>query len=203
MDEIKIKKIIEETKNINLVVASKYIDAKQILYLYNLGIKNFGENRTDAFLNKYEALKEYDINWHFIGHLKTNKAKSVINKIDYLHSLDSLKLAKIIDCERKEPLKCFVEVHMTSSITKNGVKKEDLESFLNDLKTYKKVEVIGLMTMTEVNDDDNTKYEIFKELKLLADKYHLKELSMGMSQDYKEAMKAGATFVRLGHIICD
>lgn len=92
---------------------------------------------------------------------------------------------------------------MTSSITKNGVKKEDLESFLNDLKIYKKVEVIGLMTMTEVNDDENTKYEIFKELKKLADKYHLKELSMGMSQDYKEAMKAGATFVRLGHIICD
>ncbi len=202
MNKEKIIKIIEETKNVNLVVASKYIDANAILELRKLGIKNFGENRTDAFLKKYEELENEDIIWHFIGHLQTNKAKDVINKIDYLHSLDSLKLANIINKERKTRLKCFVEVHMTESETKNGILKEDLGSFLKELKKYEKVEVIGLMTMTEPEQTKEEKLKIFSDLKSLADKYNLKDLSMGMSDDYQEAIKAHTTFIRLGRIIC-
>ena len=202
MDKDKIKAILEETKGVNLVVASKYIDANAILELYNLGIKDFGENRTDAFLKKYEELKDTDITWHFIGHLQTNKAKLVINKIDYLHSLDSLKLADIINKNRKDKLKCFVEVHMTDSLTKNGVNKSELTSFLNALKEYEKVEVIGLMTMTEEAQSDEEKYQVFCSLKKLACENNLTELSMGMSEDYKLAIKAGATYIRLGRIIC-
>ena len=203
MDSNKIKQIMNECKDINLVVASKYIDSDKIIELYKLGIKNFGENRVDSFILKHEELKEYDISWHFIGHLQTNKAKKIINDIDYLHSLDSLKLAVLINKERKEKLKCFVEVHMTSSITKNGVKKEELKDFIEEIKKYDKIELIGLMTMTEENQSEEEKYQVFKELKDLASHYHLKELSMGMSQDYKEAIKAGATYVRLGRIICN
>ena len=202
MDKDKIKAILEETKGVNLVVASKYIDANAILELYNLGIKDFGENRTDAFLKKYNDLKDKDINWHFIGHLQTNKAKQVVDKIDCLHSLDSLKLADIINKNRKDKLKCFVEVHMTDSLTKNGVNKSELTSFLNALKEYEKVEVIGLMTMTEEAQSDEEKYRVFCELKKLANANDLKELSMGMSEDYKIAIKAGATYIRLGRIIC-
>ena len=202
MNKTKIQGILEETKNVNLVVASKYIDSNGILELYNLGIKNFGENRTDAFLQKYEFLKDKDIKWHFIGHLQTNKAKQVVDKIDYLHSLDSLKLADIINKNRKDKLKCFVEVHMTKSLTKNGIDKNELSSFLIALKQYEKVEVVGLMTMTEENQSDEEKYQVFCELKRLADKNNLKELSMGMSEDYKLAIKAGATYIRLGRIIC-
>ena len=91
---------------------------------------------------------------------------------------------------------------MTSSITKNGVKKEDLKDFIEEIKKYDKIELIGLMTMTEEDQSEEEKYQIFKELKSLASQYQLKELSMGMSQDYKEAIKAGATYVRLGRIIC-
>ena len=202
MDISKINKIIDECKDVNLVVASKYIDSDKMLELYKLGIKSFGENRVDSFIIKHEELKDYDISWHFIGHLQTNKAKKIINDIDFLHSLDSLKLAALINKERKEKLKCFVEVHMTSSITKNGVKKEDLKDFIEEIKKYDKIELIGLMTMTEEDQSEEEKYQIFKELKSLASQYQLKELSMGMSQDYKEAIKAGATYVRLGRIIC-
>ena len=202
MNREKVLRIIDETKNVNLVVASKYISSLEILELRKLGIRNFGENRTDAFLKKYEELKDEDIVWHFIGHLQTNKAKEVINKIDYLHSLDSLKLASIINKTRNDKLKCFVEVHMTDSSTKSGVLKEELEPFLEELKKYDKVEVIGLMTMTEPEQTKEEKLRVFSDLKALADKYSLKELSMGMSDDYQEAIKAHATYIRLGRIIC-
>ena len=202
MNREKVLRIIDETKNVNLVVASKYISSLEILELRKLGIRNFGENRTDAFLKKYEELKDEDIVWHFIGHLQTNKAKEVINKIDYLHSLDSLKLASIINKTRNDKLKCFVEVHMTDSSTKSGVLKEELESFLEELKKYDKVEVIGLMAMTEPEQTKEEKLRVFSDLKALADKYNLKELSMGMSDDYQEAIKAHATYIRLGRIIC-
>ena len=202
IDNLKIKQILEETKDINLVVASKYIDEYKMLELFKLGIHNFGENRVDSFISKYETLKDYPIIWHFIGHLQTNKARLVLNKIEYLHSLDSLKLASLIDKYCTKPLKCFVEINMTLSNTKNGIKLCDLDEFLNALKQYKKVEVIGLMTMTEKNQNNKEKYEIFKSLKEVAKKHHLQELSMGMSDDYKEAIKAGATYVRLGRIIC-
>ena len=84
-------------KNVTLVAATKYVDVDDMEMLLNAGINNFGENRTEAFLQKYTLLQNKDICWHFIGHLQRNKALNVINKIDYLHSLDSLKLAKIID----------------------------------------------------------------------------------------------------------
>ena len=138
-----------------------------------------------------------------IGHLQKNKAKDVINKIEYLHSLDSLKLADIVNKQRKDKLNCFVEVHMTDSITKNGVKKEELSSFLEALKQYEKVNVVGLMTMTEETQSEEEKYQVFCSLKKLAQENNLKELSMGMSEDYKLAIKAGATYIRLGRIICE
>lgn len=203
MDRNRINQVLIETKDVNLVVASKYLDSKGILELYEYGICNFGENRVDAFLEKYEQLKEYNITWHFIGHLQKNKAKNVINKIDYLHSLDSLDLAKIINDKCDKKLKCFVEVHLTSSETKNGVREENLDLFMKEIKKYQKADVIGFMTMADVNQNDDEKREVFHKLALLAKKYDLKELSMGMSLDYHIAMEEGATFVRLGHIICD
>lgn len=203
MNKDRIEKVLDETKDVNLVVASKYLDSKGIIELYKLCIHNFGENRVDAFLEKYDALKDYDIVWHFIGHLQKNKAKKVINKITYLHSLDSLELAKIINDKCDIKLKCFVEVHLTSSETKNGVREDDLDIFMEEVKKYQKVDIIGFMTMTDENQTIDEKREVFHKLNLLAKKYNLKELSMGMSLDYKIAIEEGATFVRLGHIICD
>ena len=203
----KIKSIKETVGAATIVAATKYVDSNKMKELLNEGINNFGENRVNDFLVKYEELSECDITWHFIGNLQTNKVKKMINKIDYLHSLNSIKLAAIIDKYRDIPLKCFVEVNLTESITKEGMKKEDIYELLEALKSYKNINVIGLMTMTEPNMSDIEKMAVFKELFAIKEELNskgftsIKELSMGMSDDYKLALEANATFVRLGRIL--
>ena len=201
-----IKNIINTIpNNVTLVAATKYVDSAKMKELFDNGINNFGENRVDSFLTKYVELLDYDIHWHFIGHLQRNKAKFVVDKIEYLHSLDSLELAKMIDKLRDEPLKCFIEVNINEEESKNGVRVEDLEHFISEVINYKNVEIVGFMCMTVKESID--KYEQFLRLsnlmKEMNEKYHLdmKDMSMGMSDDYKEAIKAGSTFVRLGRIL--
>lgn len=195
--------------NVCLVAATKYLNSEEMKDFLKAGINNFGENRVEAFLEKYEALKNEDVHWHFIGHLQRNKALKVIDKIEYLHSLDSLKLAKIINDNVKEPLKCFIEVSINLEITKNGVPFYNVDEFYKSLKQYPKVKVVGLMMMAIKNSDDLSLKEQFKKLRLLKNelehKYHEKipYLSMGMSDDYLEAIKEGATHIRLGRILLE
>ena len=126
--------------DITLVAATKYVDANEIKELYKVGVNNIGENRVDAFLNKYESLLDYkDIHWHFIGHLQHNKAKQVVNKIEYLHSLDSLKLADEIEKYRTTPLNVFVEVSINLEENKNGVPYYEVEYFIKALQKYSKI----------------------------------------------------------------
>lgn len=192
--------------NVKVVAATKYISAIEIEELYNHNIKDYGENRVDSFLEKYQSLYKYkDIKWHFIGHLQRNKAKEVINKIDYLHSLDSLKLADIIEKERDVPLKTFVEVSINLEESKNGVPYYEIEPFISSLLKYQKIELVGLMMMA-VKGSLNTE-EQFNKLREIRDnlenKFNIKipYLSMGMSDDYLSAIKAGATHIRLGRIL--
>ena len=193
-------------QEVTLVAATKYGDVNDLLELHKHGINNFGENRVDAFLTKYASLKEYqDIKWHFIGHLQRNKAKSVINYIDYLHSLDSLELAKMINSLRNKPLDVFIEVSINLEENKNGVPYYEVESFINNIKHYPNIHIVGLMMMAVKGSDDTSTQ--FRKLRLLRDelesKFHIKipYLSMGMSDDYLEALKEGATHIRLGRIL--
>ena len=191
--------------NVTLVAATKYVDSERMIELLDNGINNFGENRVDSFLKKYVDLLDYDITWHFIGHLQRNKAKMVIDKIDYLHSLDSLELAKIINKLRDKPLNCFIEVNINDEESKNGVKLEELDSFISEVIKYENINIIGLMCMTIKESED--KYQQFLNLKNIMEdinKKHnlnLKDMSMGISDDYLEAIKAGSTYVRLGRIL--
>jgi len=194
--------------DITLVAATKYGDKNDILDLFNHGVKNFGENRVDAFLTKYEELKDnQEIKWHFIGHLQRNKAKLIINKIDYLHSLDSLELAKMIDQLRVKPLDTFIEVSINLEENKNGVPYYEVEQFINNLKQFHNVHIVGLMMMAIKGSNDTTTQ--FKKLRLLRDELETKcniklpYLSMGMTDDYKEAILEGATHIRLGRILFD
>ncbi len=194
-------------KDVTVVAATKYVTANEMVDLLNNGVNNFGENRVDAFLNKYEELKEYDINWHFIGHLQRNKAKDVINKIDFLHSLDSIALAKIIDSKREKPLDCFIEVSINLEENKNGVSYLEIDNFISEVLKLKNINIIGLMMMAIKNSDNDDLRLQFRKLKELKDRlerdYNIKlpYLSMGMSDDYKEAIIEGATHVRLGRIL--
>lgn len=192
--------------NVKIVAATKYGDANDILSLYNAGIKDFGENRVDAFLTKFEALKEYqDMKWHFIGHLQRNKAKYIINDIDCLHSLDSIELAEMINKLRTLPLDTFIEVSINLEENKNGVPYYEVESFINKIKDLPNINIVGLMMMAIKNSDDTDNQ--FEKLRLLRDelenkcKIKLPYLSMGMTDDYKDAIKEGATHIRLGRIL--
>lgn len=192
--------------DVTMVAATKYIDSDEMRELYKNGVTNFGENRVDSFLSKYIELQDLeDINWHFIGHLQRNKARDVINEIDYLHSLDSLELAKIINEKRETPLKTFIEVSINLEENKNGVPYYELKDFIKEVLKYPKIELVGLMMMAFKNTDEaydefikltNLRDEIEKELDI-----KIPYLSMGMSDDYLEAIKAGATHIRLGRIL--
>ena len=190
-----------------LVAATKYGDVNDLKDLYSNGVSNFGENRVDAFLSKYEALKDLDISWHFIGHLQRNKAHLVLDKIDYLHSLDSLELAKTINKYRLSPLNCFVEVSINLEENKNGVPYYEAKNFIKECLQYPKVNIVGLMMMAIANSDEESLHQQFRKLKELKDNLEkelnisLPYLSMGMSDDYQVAIMEGATHIRLGRVL--
>ena len=195
-------------KNITLIAATKYVDSLIMEQLLTKGINNFGENRVDAFLAKYESLKSHkEIVWHFIGHLQRNKAKKVVNKIDFLHSLDSLELAKILNDNLDKPLNCFVEVSINNEETKNGVKVDDLNNFITKLQGFSNIKVVGLMMMAVKNSQENSLEDQFEKIEQLREKIskelniELPYLSMGMSDDYLIAIKHNATHIRLGRIL--
>lgn len=194
--------------NINLVAATKYVDSFVMEEMLKNSINNFGENRVDAFLEKYEKLKDYkNIKWHFIGHLQKNKARKIIDKIDYLHSLDSIELARIINKNISHPLNCFIEVSINEEETKNGVKIKDLDNFIRELLSFSNINIVGLMMMSKLNSDEKSLDEQFEKLSKLKDELEIKfdikipYLSMGMSDDYKVALKHNATHIRLGRIL--
>ena len=203
-----LKEIIASCKDATIVAATKYVDTFVMEELLANGINNFGENRVDSFLEKYDKLaSNNEIVWHFIGTLQTNKVKKMINKISYLHSLNSVKLASVIDKYRETPLNCFLEVNLTESLSKTGINPDNIISSLAMIKEFKNVNVIGLMTMTEADMTDLEKMEVFTKLKNLKEELNklgysnITHLSMGMSDDYHIAITCGATFVRLGRIL--
>ena len=190
-----------DPKGATIVCASKYVLSDSIRKMYNLGIKNMGENRVQAFLIKYDELKDLDIIWHFIGHLQTNKVKDMINKIEYLHSLDSIKLANEIEKYATKKIKCFIEIN-SGEENKTGISYDLALDFYNELKKYEKIEVVGFMTMAPNTTDENVIRNCFLKLKDFRDKIDPNLfLSMGMSNDYKIALECGATHIRLGSIL--
>ncbi len=198
-----LKSLLESIpKEIAIVAATKYACAMDMKKLLAYGICNFGENRADVFLQKYDELKEEEILWHFIGHLQTNKAKEVLPKIHVLHSLDSLRLAQIIEKVREEPLDCYIEVNINEETQKNGIQVQDLSAFIKALEAYPKVNVIGLMMMSTKEGSSQEKLQQFLALAKLRDAVNPSlGLSMGMSDDYQEAIQAKATTLRLGRIL--
>lgn len=195
--------------NVILVAATKYASINDMFILLKHGINNFGENRVDSFLNKYNELKNENIIWHFIGHLQRNKCKDIINKIDILHSLDSLELAKIIEKERHDILPTFIEVSINLEENKNGVDYRYLKDFIIKMKEFKKIKIIGLMMMSKKYSNHDELINQFKKIKELRNNLEqelnisLPYLSMGMSDDYVEAISQGANYIRLGRILFD
>lgn len=186
-------------KKVTIVCASKHYSVDIIRKLYSLGITHFGESRADDLLTKKRELQDLNITWHFIGSLQTNKVKSIINEISYLHSLDRESLLKAINKYRIEPLNCFIQTNLALEDTKRGLFSEKLKEFIPKVKKYDKIKPIGLMQMGVYNNLELTK-KIYKQANRLNKIYDFKELSMGMSDDYLLALSNGATFIRIGSL---
>ena len=170
------------------------------------GIQHIGENRVDKFLEKYQALKEYDLTWHLIGSLQRRKVKDVINLVDYFHALDSVKLAQEIQKRAEHPIKCFLQVNISGEESKHGFAPDELGDVLAEIAQLDKIEIVGLMTMAPFEASQEELQDIFSkthQLQKQLEKKQLKnmpfsELSMGMSRDFEVAIANGATYVRIG-----
>lgn len=188
-----------------VIAVTKYVTIERAKEAYDAGIRDFGENRIEGFLDKKAALPN-DVTMHFIGSLQSRKVKDVINEIDYLHALDRDSLAKEISKRATHTIKCFVQVNVAGEASKHGLSLDQVVPFIQNLSKYEHIEVVGLMTMAPYIDDENQLKDIFTQLKSKRDDIQaLKlnyapctELSMGMSNDYAIATEAGATYVRIG-----
>ena len=209
----KIKENIKDYPNVRIIAATKYFNIDKISEIIDAGITEIGENRKDSFLEKYELLKDKNLTWHYFGVIKIppKLSPAFIDSIDYLHSLDSIDLANAINKTRKKPgkLKCFVQVNLSNNANRTGLKEAKVIPFIKNLAKYEKIEVVGLMTIAEMTFDDDILEGYFKTLKELQEEVQaLKlphapctELSMGMSNDYKLAVKNGATMIRIGTLL--
>lgn len=192
----------ELTDDVNIIVVTKYHTVEETLEAYSAGVRNFGENRIEGFLEKREALPE-DANVHFIGTLQSRKVKDIAGLLTHLHSLDRESVAKKIEQHADDEVKCFVQVNVSEESSKHGLSADEVRPFIEKLAPYGKVKVIGLMTMAPLTEDSEVLNATFSRLKELKDELQqtypeITELSMGMSNDYKIALDHGATYIRIG-----
>lgn len=178
---------------VQIVVATKYVDADGMEALASAGVEIVGENRLQDLEEKH-ARHGDTFRWHFIGHLQSRKARDVSALCELVHSLDSLSAAKRLTAP------ALVEVNLAGEETKSGVSPEELPSFLAEARALG-VDVRGLMTMPPITDDPEGSRPHFSRLRELAADNGLAELSMGTSQDYRVAVEEGATVVRVGSLL--
>jgi pyridoxal phosphate enzyme (YggS family) len=187
-------------KNTKLIVVTKNQNLDKINLIIKEGHKDFGENRVQEAITKWKNLltEDTDLNLHLIGKLQSNKAKDAFNIFKYIHTLDNVKLAKIFsDLEKNSgrKIKYFIQVNIGDESQKNGIHVSEVNEFVRYCLFELKLQIIGLMCIPPISGDTNL---YFDQLSKIANENNLKELSMGMSNDYLSALKNGSTFVRVG-----
>ncbi len=199
-------------EDVTLMAVTKTVPAERVNLAIDWGIRLLGENRAQELCAKYDGYQLKRENIHFIGHLQTNKVKSIIDKVDMIHSVDSLKLAAEIDklsAAHGRAMKILVEVNGEKQESKSGVYPEDLPGFLDELGQFSHLQVCGLMTIPPVAQNEAEKEKFFSKVFQLfidnkakkTDNINMSVLSMGMSGDYEAAIRNGSTIVRLGSAI--
>ena len=195
--------LLKPIKPVNIIAVSKTFSMEQIQPLINYGHLHFGENKVQEAISKWDNIKKEkkNLNLHMIGKLQSNKAKDAVKLFDYIHSLDSQKLADILAKHQNnlsKKLKYFIQVNMGNEIQKSGIQVNELDAFYNYCTNEININIVGLMVIPPI-DNNTTRY--FESLSELNNSLALKDLSMGMSADYIDAVKNGATFVRIGSSI--
>jgi len=209
----KYKQIIFELAKTKLVAVSKTKTAEDINELYLLGQRNFGENYVQELVDKHEALPK-DIQWHFIGHLQSNKVKYIVPFVSLIHGVDSFKLLKDINKQGEKMnrvINCLLQIYIAEEETKFGLNEDELDDIFGskDLKDLKNIKITGLMGMASFTENEEIIRNEFRYLKTLFHSYNklsiancqLSILSMGMSADYKIAIEEGSNMVRIGSLI--
>ena len=197
--------------NVKLVAVSKTKPIELLMEAYVAGQRAFGENKVQEMVSKYEALPK-DIEWHFIGHLQSNKIKQIIPFVHLIHGIDSFKLLKAIDKEARQAnrvIPCLLQFHIAEEETKFGLSMDETIEMLNssDFKLLTHIKISGVMGMATYTDDTNQVSSEFAHLKTIFDQLksdyfpqddEFREISMGMSGDYLIAVQEGSTMVRIG-----
>jgi PLP dependent protein len=190
---------------VKLIAVTKYVSIERAQEALDAGINNLGENRDDSLLEKWDVLQDKP-KWHYIGTLQTRKVRNIIDKVDYVHSLDRLSLAEEINKRANHKLKCLVQVNVSGEESKHGLSLEDVIPFIKELANFEYIVVDGLMTMAPLTDNDQILRDCFRKLRDLRDQVQSLQLeyapcfnlSMGMSNDFPIAIEEGATMIRIG-----
>lgn len=194
----------------NIIAVTKYFDETAVINAYNAGLRDFAESRVIEAITKINNLPadvRNNSRFHFIGHLQTNKVKKAVANFDYIHSVDSYKLAKAISDEAQNTGKVqniLLQVNNADEVQKFGFSKQEIFDIFISIKSLPNINIAGLMNMAPLGAPEDELNRLFEEVAQIRNKLEtdlncsLKELSMGMSQDYKIAVKHGATMLRIG-----
>lgn len=192
-------------EEVKVIAVTKYASIDKAHEALEAGIIHLGENRDEGLLQKWEVLRDKPL-WHFIGSLQTRKVKNILDKVEYIHSLDRITLADEINKRAGKTIKCLVQVNVSGEESKHGLTPEEAIVFIESLRPFENISVEGLMTMAPFTDDEDLVRECFRKLRDLRVQVQAlnlnyapcTELSMGMSNDYPIAIEEGATMVRIG-----
>lgn len=195
-------------EDIRLIAVTKTVDADRIKKVYDCGILDMGENRVQELLEKYDRLDK-SCRWHLIGHLQTNKVKYIIDKVQMIHSVDSLDLVKEINsraAKMNKSMDILLQVNVSGEETKFGISPDEVYEFINSMPGYRNISLRGLMTIAPYAQDPEEIRPIFRKLYNIyidiksekIDNVSMDYLSMGMSNDFEVAIEEGANIVRVG-----
>ncbi len=204
-----LNRILTFAKNYNptIVAVSKYYTVNDMRDAFRAGLNNFGENQVIKAIEKINLLEEEiasKSHYHLIGHLQGNKAKKAVGVFDLIHSVDSIKLACELDVIAKQKgivQKVLIQVNNAFEEQKFGIAPSQLENLISEINGLQNLKLEGLMNIAPLTDDTDLIRKLFREMYKLKESYNLKELSMGMSNDYKIALDEGATIIRLGRTL--
>jgi len=202
LDYLEIKKILP--KGVNLLAVSKGFHSSDIEYFQSLGQRDFGESKVQEAIRKPVFQSNNNLNWHFIGRIQSNKIRKIVENFDFIHSVDSYKkLLKIseVAVELQKMPNVFIQIKLAHDPEKAGLNYSEVIANWYNIKQIKGIRIIGLMTINPKGLSPKQNFELFNKCRLIADKLELPHCSMGMSNDWQEAIKAGATWVRLGSLI--
>lgn len=196
-----------------IVAVTKYFDENQIIKYYELGFRDFGENRVKSAVEKMKKLPDEILKnskFHLIGHLQKNKVKLAVGNFDLIHSVDSFALAKEISNEANKKgieQKILLQINNAREEQKSGFSPDEIKEKFQDIIKLSSIKVLGVMNMAPINCSDEKLHELFRNIKQINDELEieygveLKQISMGMSNDFRIALEEGATIIRLGRIL--